>query len=106
MTKKGWDYHVGSDLTTGIEKAVAERNANERIARQLKAALNEKLAKAEQVLKSEAEKQIAKQTTMTDWKELNLPSAKELLKTLELPESPALINRANNHQEALELLRN
>lgn len=62
---KGWDYQVGEDLAAGINQAVEQRNANERIARQLKSALNEKLAKAEQVIKSEAEKEIAK-TTMID----------------------------------------
>lgn len=43
---------------------------------------------------------------MTDWQKLALPSAKELLKTVELAKSPALIERADNHQAALELLRN
>jgi hypothetical protein len=43
---------------------------------------------------------------MTDLQKLALPSAKELLKTIELAESPALIERADNHQAALELLRN
>ncbi len=51
---KGWDYNVGEDLTAGIEKAVAERNANERIARQLKAALNEKLVKVQTTPVSDA----------------------------------------------------
>lgn len=64
---KGWDYNVGEDLTAGINQAVEQRNSNERIARQLKVALNEKLAKAEQMLKSEAEKEITK-TTMIDKK--------------------------------------
>lgn len=56
---KGWDYNVGEDLTAGINQAVEQRNANERIARQLKAALNEKLAQADKVLKSEAEMGLA-----------------------------------------------
>jgi hypothetical protein len=42
---------------------------------------------------------------MTDWQKLALPSAKELLKTIELMQAPKVINIANNEQEALDILR-
>ena len=53
---KGWDYNVGEDLTVGIEQAVEQRLADERIARQLKSALNDKLVKNQQIPLAQQEK--------------------------------------------------
>ena len=102
---KGWDYNVGEDLTAGIERAVEQRLADERIARQLKSALKSQIADTAKVVESQIVKDTIEKTTMTDWKELSLPSAKELLKSLELIQAPEVINIANNEQEALEILR-
>ena len=61
----GWDYNVGEDLTAGIDNAVADRMVSPSVHDKLKAVLNEKLAKSEQVVKFEIEKEMTK-TTMID----------------------------------------
>ncbi len=104
----GWDYNPALSHDKMLKDLVEAKIANiPTPSNWFKNTLREQMAKKLAVVESSTfEKQMIDKTTMTNWKELNLPSAKELLKTLELPESPALINRANNHQEALELLRN
>lgn len=80
--QKGWDYNPAlshqkqmTDLAKAkIEKLPVGTLQNKAIS---------DMAKIEQVVKSSKNKIVETPKNMTDWKELNLPSAKELLKTLE-----------------------
>jgi SPP1 gp7 family putative phage head morphogenesis protein len=85
LPDKDWDYDKTNRMA-GVEKAIKD--------------------KPQSLLKSELEKRLAEPPKiMTDWKELNLPSAKELHKTIELMQAPEVINIANNELEALDILR-